>query len=130
MAAGRRAKGTIRGTFTFADGTDADFTNAVQDRFACRFAGGYYFEGGNFGVGTVPAAKMHIDQPTSDAAIPVLALGQADLSEGFVDYLGTSAASAVGPISSWTTGNTIQGFVRVEINGAAYWMPYYDAPTS
>ena len=66
----------------------------------------------------------------SDAAIPVLDLTQNDLSEGFVDYKGTSAASAVGPISSWTTGNTIQGFVRVEINGAAYWMPYYDAPTS
>ena len=77
-----------------------------------------------------PLAQVHIDQSVSDAAIPVLILDQADLSEGFVNHIGTTAASAVGPISSWTTGNTIQGFVRTEINGAAYWMPYYDAPTS
>ena len=70
------------------------------------------------------------DQPTSDAGIPVIFLDQADISEGYVDFLGASAASAAGPISSWTTGNTIQGFVRVEINGVGYWMPYYDAPTS
>ena len=74
--------------------------------------------------------RSHFDQPTTTAAVPVLALDQADESEGFIDYLGTSAASATGPVSSWTTGNSIQGFVRVEINGAAYWMPYYDAPTS
>ena len=87
---------------------------------------------GKFAIGltTGIAGKLHIDQSVDSAAIPVLALDQADLSEGFIDYLGTSAASAVGPITSWTTGNTIQGFVRVEINGAAFWMPYYDSPTS
>ncbi len=86
---------------------------------------------GNVGIGvTGPLAKLHIDQAVADAAIPVLALDQADLSDGFINYIGTSAGSAVGPISSWTAGNTIQGFVRVEINGAQFWMPYYDAPTS
>ena len=74
--------------------------------------------------------RHYFHQPTADEAEPVMLLEQADLSEGFIDFLGTSAASAVGPISSWTTGATIQGFVRVEINGAAFWMPYYDAPTS
>jgi len=82
-------------------------------------------------IGTATAAgQLTVDQPSTTAAIPVLYLDQADLSEGFVDYRGTSAASAVGPISSWTAGNSIQGFVRVEINGTARWMPYYDDPTS
>ena len=86
---------------------------------------------GNVGIGiTAPLAKLHIDQATADAAIPVLSLDQADISDGFINYIGATAASAAGPISSWTAGNSIQGFVRVEINGAQYWMPYYDAPTS
>jgi len=86
---------------------------------------------GNVGIGiALPLAKTHIDQSSSTGAIPVLALDQADVSEGFTNFLGASAASAVGPISTWTAGNTIQGFVRVEINDTQYWMPYYDAPTS
>lgn len=88
-----------------------------------------YF-GGNIGVGVYPSARVHIDQSSTTAAIPVLKLDQADESEGFIDFIGTSAASAVGPISTWTAGNSIQGFVRVEINGSAYWMPFYNAPTS
>lgn len=74
--------------------------------------------------------RSHFDQPTADAAIPVLTLDQADLSEGFINFQGSRYQSAVGPISGWKTGNSIQGFVRVEINGSGYWMPYYDAPTS
>ena len=85
----------------------------------------------DIGVGVpFPLGRIHADQPTADAGIPVVVLDQADLSEGYVDYIGASAASAVGPISSWTTGNTIQGFVRVEVNGVGRWMPYYDDPTS
>ena len=75
-------------------------------------------------------ATTYVDQPAAAGAIPVLALDQADDSEGFVNYIGNTAASAVGPISTWTAGNTIQGFVRVEINGAQFWMPFYDAPTA
>ena len=85
---------------------------------------------GNVGIGiTAPLAKLHIDQATSDAAIPVLSLDQADISDGFINFIGATAASAAGPISSWTTGNAIEGFVRVEINGVQKWMPYYGDPT-
>jgi len=87
--------------------------------------------GGNVGIGLVaPAGKLHVDQSSATGAIPALALDQADESEGFIDFLGTAAASAAGPISTWTTGGALTGFVRVEINGAAYWMPYYTAPSS
>lgn len=82
-----------------------------------------------FGIDN-PLGKVHIKQASNTGAITPLTLEQLDISEGFIDYVGTSAASAAGPISTWTSGNSIQGFVRVEINGSAYWMPYYNAPSS
>lgn len=87
--------------------------------------------GGNILINTTTdnGGKLQIDQSSTTAAIPTLRLNQADISEGFVDFIGTSAASAAGPISSWTVA-TIAGYVRVEINGAAFWMPYYNAPTA
>jgi len=86
---------------------------------------------GQVGIGITPVGgQVHIDQADASGAIAVLKLDQGDVSEDFVDYIGVSAASVVNPITTWTTGNTIQGFVRVGINGAFFWMPYYDAPTS
>lgn len=85
---------------------------------------------GRVAVGTTSdLGQLTIDQSSTTAAIPTLSLDQADISEGFIDYIGTSAASAAGPISSWTVA-TIAGYVRCEINGVAYWMPYYNAPTA
>ena len=86
---------------------------------------------GYVGIGaTAPTAKLHVDQLSTTGAVPVVKLDQADVSEEFIDFISTSAASAVNPISSWTTGNSIQGFVRVSVNGTPVWIPYYDAPTS
>ena len=76
-----------------------------------------------------PLAQLHIDQASTTAAIPVLTLDQADESDGFINFIGTSAASAVGPISTWTGGAAIEGYVRVEINGVQKWMPYCADPT-
>lgn len=119
-------KGAAGAAFVEADLVLFTHTNAVANTNQLYLDGGT----GNVGIGTVPTGKCHIDQETADAAIPVLKLDQADLSEGFIDFLGTSAASAVGPISTWKLGATCQGFVRVEINGVARWMPFYSAPTS
>ena len=81
-----------------------------------------------FGV-AVPIAKLHVFQADNAAAIPALEIAQIDQSEGLINFAGNLAASAVGPISTWGSGNTIQGFYRVEINGTPFWAPYYDAPT-
>lgn len=113
-------------------------TLANQVRFRTGSTVAFYLENGGTGVfnyatsiGTTNHnAMLDIDQASSSGAKPVLILDQADDSEGFIDYLGNSAASATGPISTWTAGNSIQGFLRVEINGTGYWMPFYDAPTS
>lgn len=59
-----------------------------------------------------------------------LRIDQNDADEPFINYDGSSAASAAANISTWTTGATLTGYVRVAINGTDYWMPYYTAPTS
>lgn len=85
---------------------------------------------GHFGIGLVnPLAKLHIDQASTTAAIPVLSLDQADISDGFINFIGATAASAAGPISTWTVANLV-GYVRCEINGAQQWLGFYDAPTA
>ena len=85
---------------------------------------------GRVGIGLLaPLAKLHIDQATDDAAIPVLSLDQADISDGFINFIGATAASAAGPISSWTNA-AVAGYVRAEINGAQQWLAYYADPTS
>ncbi len=87
-------------------------------------------QGGEVGIETdAPTGQLHVFQSDNVGALPVLELFQADQSEGFTNFVGNLAASAVGPLSTWTTGNSIQGFRRIEINGTPYWAPFYDAPT-
>ena len=85
---------------------------------------------GNVGIGTVsPTANLHIDQSSATGAKPVLSLDQADISDGFINFIGTSAGSTAGPISTLTTAGSLGGFVRVEINGTQKWMPFYGDPS-
>jgi hypothetical protein len=79
---------------------------------------------------TVPAATLHVRQEGAALALPVLELEQDDTSEPFIEFDGTAAASAASSLSSWTAGNTIQGFVQVTINGTKRWVPFYDDPSS
>ncbi|KKN85710.1 hypothetical protein LCGC14_0275150 [marine sediment metagenome] len=65
-----------------------------------------------------PLAHLHIDQSNSSAAIPVLALDQADISEGAINFI----ASARGVITGAT--NSTQS-VRVELNGVVYRLALY-----
>ncbi len=78
---------------------------------------------------TAPDARLEIET-TSSEGHQAITIDQNDEDKAFIDFQGTSAADATKNITSWTTGNTIQGFTRQEINGAVFWMPYYDAPTS
>ena len=73
---------------------------------------------GNVGVGTAltPGAKLHVDQPSTTAAIPVLTLDQADISEEMIEFITTigtgNAIEAVGAKSLTTTH-----FIKVTIPG-------------
>jgi len=79
---------------------------------------------------TTYGGKVLIDQNDNTGAIPVLGLDQADISEEFINFVSTSASSVANPISEWTSGNSIQGFLRMAINNSFVWVPYYDAPSS
>jgi len=86
---------------------------------------------GNVGIGTTsPAGKLHSKQSSTTAAIPALELEQLDVSEEFINFVATSAASVANPITTWTTGGAIAGHVRIGINGTFYWLPFFTAPTA
>jgi len=71
-------------------------------------------DGGNVGIGTTsPVAKVHIDQAVSDAAIPVLTLDQADVSDGFINFIGSDRGVITGATNSLKS-------VRVELSGTVY----------
>lgn len=76
-----------------------------------------------------PDARCHITTHSSFAA-SVLELEQLDVDDEFIDFVGTSEASSAKSISSWTVGATIQGYVKVNINGSPFWMAYCNPPTS
>ncbi len=79
---------------------------------------------GNTGIGdTTPDGKLDVAQASTTAAIPVLELQQADLSEEFVNFIATigtgNPIEAVGAKVLTTTH-----FVRMQIDGVGYrYMP-------
>jgi hypothetical protein len=81
-------------------------------------------------VGSGSASAMLEVESASDVGKEIVVLDQNDSDQPFIDYQGTSAANSLNTISTWSSGNSIQGFIRIEINGVTYWMPYYDDPTS
>ena len=85
---------------------------------------------GLVGIRTLfPQSPLDIHSRASQGT-QALTIDQDDADKAFIDFQGTSAASVANNITTWTAGNSIQGFTRQEINGTEYWMPYYDAPTS
>ena len=66
---------------------------------------------GNVGINiAIPLAKLHIDQASTTAAIPVLTLDQADISDGFINFIGSDRGVITGATNSLES-------VRVEIGG-------------
>lgn len=71
------------------------------------------------GIGSnVPGAKLHVDQSNVIGAVPVLYLDQADVSEEFIRFVGTSASGVLtqsvvndADVSSVTR----QGFIKVYV---------------
>jgi len=67
---------------------------------------------------------MHVDQASTTAAVPVLILDQADLSEEFIEFDSTVAAG--NPIDTAAVG-TYYGKVRVSVNGTFKYMALYNS---
>ncbi len=86
---------------------------------------------GEMGVGDsliAPDARFEVQTGATEGRQAVT-IDQNDIDKAFIDFQGTSAADVANNISSWTGGNSIQGFVLQEINGTERWMPFFDAPT-
>lgn len=87
---------------------------------------------GKLGVNTEISnigATLHVETDSGDG-IPCLELQQDSVAEPFIELDATSAASTVNPLTSYTSGATIQGHFRISVNGTDRWVPFYDAPTS
>ena len=93
----------------------AAYTDLVFDMGGAATTAFVLKSGGNVGIGMVtPTAKLHIDQASTTAAIPVLTLDQADLSEEFIRFVSTVGAG--NPIDTAAIG-TYYGKVRVYVEG-------------
>jgi len=123
FAAGRRAHtGADAGVFVWADSEDADFTADRANQFKVRASGSAEFT-----------------QNAPAAVLPVMKLTQMDQNETFIDFVGTTAADQTKSIStvngdgtvdgpknaSIFSGWTFVGMIKVDVNGADFWMPYY-----
>lgn len=104
-ASGTWSESAAPASMNFMLKTSADFTPSVKMTIT------------NFGrVGInkeAPLAQLHIDQSSTSAAQPVLALDQADTSEGFINFIGSDRGVITGATNSLKS-------VRVELSGTVY----------
>lgn len=77
------------------------------------------------GVGAKGASYISSDDDVADV---LLTLDQNDINEAFLNFAGSSAADLTQNITTRTSGS-ISGFIKIEVNGSAAWMPYYNSPT-
>jgi hypothetical protein len=114
---------------SFSSDSNTGMYNIAADTLGFATAGSEQMRitsAGRVGIeNTAPAAQLHVTQPSTTAAIPVLTLDQDDIDDVFINYIGTSAADNTRSISTAALG-TYAGKVRVEINGAVRWMAFYN----
>lgn len=80
---------------------------------------------GRLGVAiTTPLGQAHVDQSSSTAAIPVLVLDQADVSEEFIEF--DAAVGTGNPIDTAAIG-TYYGKIRVSVNGTFKYIALYNS---
>lgn len=80
---------------------------------------------GDVGIGvSSPGGKLDVQQTSTTAAIPTLALTQSDVSEEFIEFDGTVAAG--NPIDTAAIG-TYYGKVRVSVNGTFKYIALYNS---
>lgn len=92
---------------------------------------------GNLGIGNnlTPLAKLHVDQFSTSAAIPVIIFDQADVDEPFEKYIGTAAAAnltrSIVDDDDVTTA-TLIGWTKIEVEDIGnqvtdqdYYQPFY-----
>lgn len=91
--------------------------------------------------GSVTATKLLIDQASTTGAVPVLKVTQADVSEEFIRFVGTSTtddSQSLIDAADLETPGSIVGWLKIyvqddqatnPITDGAYYIPFYSAPT-
>lgn len=76
------------------------------------------------GIGvSAPASKLHVDQSNASGGIPTLNLDQADISEGFINFIGSDrGAVETSPVTGFKQS---AASIRVEVNGTKYLIPLF-----
>jgi len=128
LAAGKQADAnSFDGVFIWADSEAAAFTADNANQFKVRASGG-----------------TSLVQNNNAAALTVLKLTQTDQDETCIDFVGTSAADQTKSIStvngdgavtgpknfSAAPGWEYVGMVKIDVNGAPFWIPYYQPDTA
>jgi len=98
---------------------------------------------GRIGILTdAPAAQLHVDQSSSTGAVPVLTVDQADVSEEFIRFIGTSttdASQSLVDAADRPTPGALVGWLKIyvqddqatnPITDGSYFVPFYAAPAA
>jgi len=83
---------------------------------------------GNTGITLPGTAALYVSPAYYDLtnAATVLDSSAAGYeTQPFINYKGSSASDQTKNISTGTSGYTLAGYIKVQVNGSAYWMPYY-----
>ncbi len=96
------------------------FTGTVGTKWGIYLTGETLnYLSGRLGINiTAPTAQLHVDQSDTGGAIPVLSLDQADISDGFINFIGSDRGVITGATDSLES-------VRVEINGTVRRLALY-----
>lgn len=92
--------------------TDLRFYDSTADRLNMEFGGAF------------------VMSSSTTVGKQLLQLSQNDADQAFIDYSGTSAANTSNNITTYKTGSSVQGYIKVKINGVERWMAFGTAPTS
>ena len=101
-------------------------------QYAIYSVGGKSVHYGRFTIGNVTGASnaiLLVDQQQSGVTTACIDVNQANSTQPFIRYSGTSGAGASYSINTLTTPGSVQGWVKVNINGTDRWMPFYDNPS-
>lgn len=92
---------------------------------------------------TAPAAKLHVDQSSTTAAIPALLLDQADVSEEIIHFISRShddyANRTFVDAANYPNIGALAGYLKIyvedtqptnPITDGAYYIPFYAQPTA
>ncbi len=114
---------------SFSSDANTGMYNIAADTLGFATAGSEQMRitsGGRVGIEqTNPTAQLHVTQPSTTGAIPVLTVGQADVDDTFINFAGTQSTTANDrSIRIGNVTGTRAGRVRIEVNGTLYWLGF------